>query len=74
MCIRDVVAQALSTGFLTLEAENQLRTLLSKEYGRDDLQAFMSLQSAAMTGNVLQESRSARLPSYAQNAQNALSS
>ncbi len=57
MCIRDVVTQALTTGLLTLEAENQLRILLSHKYGYEDLQAFMALQSAAMIGQVEQESR-----------------
>ncbi len=57
MCIRDVVTQALTTGLLTLEAEEQLRILLSNKYGYDDLQAFMTLQSAAMVGQVEQESR-----------------
>lgn len=75
MCIRDVVTQALTTGLLTLEAEEQLRILLSNKYGYDDLQAFMALQSAAMVGQVEQESRlkssavpstvrSPRLPAY----------
>jgi hypothetical protein len=57
MCIRDVVNQALTTGLLTLEAEAQLRILLSTKYGYEDLQAFMLLQSAAMMGQVRQESR-----------------
>ena len=57
MCISDVVQQALTTGWLTLEAEDQLRKLLRHHYGYDDLCAFMSLQSAAMTGIVKQESR-----------------
>ena len=62
MCIRDVVDQALTTGLLTLEAENQLRVLLSNKYGYDDWQAFMSLQSAAMLGQVQQESRVLPVP------------
>ena len=57
MCISDVVQQALTTGWLTLEAEDELRSLLRHHYGYDDLCAFMSLQSAAMTGIVKQESR-----------------
>lgn len=66
MCIRDVVEQALTTGLLTLEAENQLRVLLSNKYGYEDWQAFMALQSAAMVGQVQQESRSiARSPRLA---------
>lgn len=62
MCIRDVVDQALTTGLLTFEAENQLRGLLSKKYGYEDWQAFMSLQSAAMLGQVQQESRLLSIP------------
>jgi hypothetical protein len=57
MCIRDLVQQAFNTGWITLEAEDQLRSLLSGKYGPDDLRAFMSLQTAAMTGIVRQESR-----------------
>jgi hypothetical protein len=55
--IRDVVQKALSTGFLTVEAENQLRHLLNTWYDSEDLKAFMSLQEAAMMGKVKQESR-----------------
>lgn len=55
--IRDVVQKALSTGFLTVEAENQLRYLLRTRYEREDFKAFMSLQEAAMMGIVKQESR-----------------
>lgn len=55
--IREVVQQALSTGYLTLAAENQLRQLLTTKYEREDLNAFMTLQQAAMAGRVRQESR-----------------
>lgn len=55
--IREVVQQALITGLLTIEAENQLRQLLSTKYDREDLRAFMTLQTAAMAGSVKQESR-----------------
>ncbi|KOP25272.1 hypothetical protein ACE1AT_09950 [Pelatocladus sp. BLCC-F211] len=55
--IKDVVQKALSTGYLTIEAENQLRQLLSTQYDLEDFNAFMSLQEAAMTGKVKQESR-----------------
>ncbi|PLZ88504.1 hypothetical protein CEN44_15195 [Fischerella muscicola CCMEE 5323] len=55
--IRDVVQKALSTGYLTVEAENQLRKLLSTRYDLEDFNAFMALQEAAMTGRVKQESR-----------------
>jgi hypothetical protein len=55
--IKDVVQKALSTGYLTVEAENQLRQLLSTRYDLEDFNAFMTLQEAAMTGRVKQESR-----------------
>ncbi len=55
--IRDLAQQALSTGYLTMEAEEQLRRLLSTRYGLEDLNAFMVLQEAAMQGRVKQESR-----------------
>jgi hypothetical protein len=57
MLIREVVQMVLSTGFLSIEAEDQLRLLLSKKYDREDFQAFMRLQQAAMVGAVRQESR-----------------
>ena len=64
--IREVVQQALTTGYLTVAAENQLRQLLKSKYEREDLDAFMTLQQAAMAGLVRQESRelkySHRLP------------
>jgi hypothetical protein len=55
--IKDVVKKALATGYLTVEAENQLRELLSTRYDLEDFNAFMTLQEAAMTGVVKQESR-----------------
>ncbi|HAA30712.1 MAG TPA: hypothetical protein DCE56_27260 [Cyanobacteria bacterium UBA8553] len=57
LLIRDVVQQALSTGYLTVEAEEQLRHMLTKKYDREDFKAFMSLQKAAMAGMVKQQSR-----------------
>jgi hypothetical protein len=56
--IRDLAQQALSLGYLTLEAENQLRRMLTTtKYDLEDLNAFMNLQLAAMSGLVKQESR-----------------
>lgn len=55
--IKDVVSTALQTGYLTVQAENQLRKLLANPYDFEDFNAFMSLQQEAMTGNVKQESR-----------------
>jgi hypothetical protein len=55
--IRNLVQEALSTGYLTLEAEEQLRQMLAAKYDREDLKAFMTLQQAAMAGQVKQQSR-----------------
>jgi hypothetical protein len=55
--IRDVVQKALATGYLSVEAENQLRHLLTTRYDIEDFNAFMNLQEAAMIGQVKQESR-----------------
>ncbi|MEB3882360.1 hypothetical protein [Lyngbya sp. CCY1209] len=58
ICIRDVVQNAIATGFLSLEAENQLRQMLkTTQNDGDALDAFANLQVAAMTGKVRQESR-----------------
>jgi hypothetical protein len=62
MQIREIVQQVLSTGFLSIEAEDQLRRMLSSKYDREDFQAFMQLQNAAMIGSVRQESRLAGAP------------
>ena len=56
--ISEVVDKALKTGYLTIQAEDDLRRLLSKKYGQKDFSAFMQLQRAAMAGLVQQESRS----------------
>ncbi len=58
--IREVVHQAITTGLLSIEAENQLRLLLASKYDLEDLRAFMALQHAAMLGAVKQESRLVR--------------
>jgi hypothetical protein len=55
--IRELATEALEKGFLSLEAENRLREMLKQKYELEDLQAFMCLQKAAMSGIVQQESR-----------------
>ena len=58
MRICEIVQQTLKTGYLTVEAENQLRLLLqTTKYQLEDLKAFMQLQQSAMSGLVRQESR-----------------
>jgi hypothetical protein len=58
--IREVVQQALDTGYLDLEAEDQLRQLLGTKYDLEDLKTFMKLQLAAMNGEVTLESHKRR--------------
>lgn len=55
--IREVVKQALKTGYLTIEAEEKLRKMLRNKYDLEDLEAFVNLQRATMLGMVKQESR-----------------
>ena len=64
--IRDVVQKALKTGYLTIEAESQLRQMLTTRYDLEDFNAFMTLQQAAMTGQVKQESRELSYPAVEQ--------
>ncbi len=57
MEIKDIVQQALTTGYLSVADENQLRQLLQQKLNADDLNAFWTLQNAVMTGCVKQQSR-----------------
>jgi hypothetical protein len=59
MLIRDLVQEAITTGYLSLAAE-QLRNLLKKKYELEDFDAFMTLQEAASSGRIRQESRELR--------------
>ena len=61
--ISDLVQKTLIDGYLTVEAEEQLRKLLATQYSSEDLNAFVTLQEAAMTGQVKQESRERLLKS-----------
>lgn len=61
--IREVVKQALNTGYLTIEAEEKLRAMLRGKYELEDFEAFINLQQAAMLGLVKQESRELLLAS-----------
>jgi len=55
--IREIVQEAEKTGYLTLQAEDQLRHLLAKKYDWEDFTAFIQLQEAVMEERVKQESR-----------------
>lgn len=55
--IREVVKQAIDSGYLTRESENQMRQIFATtKCDLEDLDAYMSLQLAAMAGRVRQES------------------
>ncbi|MEG4395469.1 hypothetical protein QUB30_24070 [Microcoleus sp. BROC3] len=68
MRIREVVQQALVAGYLSLEAENQMQQIFaSAKCDLEDLNAFMSLQLAAMAGRVRQESwESINFPTFSE--------
>lgn len=55
--ITEIAKQALNTGYLTIEAEEKLRSMLRNKYELGDLEAFIDLQQATMIGMVRQESR-----------------
>lgn len=55
--IGQIVQKSLATGYLTVEAEEQLRQLLQTKYDFEDFKAFITLQKEAMEGRVKQESR-----------------
>lgn len=57
LLIQDIVRQALSTGWLSCEAEQHLRIRLQSRYTNEDFAAFMKLQQAVMRGHVKQETR-----------------
>ncbi|NEP56740.1 MAG: hypothetical protein F6K31_06905 [Symploca sp. SIO2G7] len=59
--IHQIVQQAMTTGSLTVEAEGQLRFLLqTTKYSQEDINAFVRLQQAVMTGVIRQQSRELR--------------
>jgi hypothetical protein len=54
--IKKIVRQALATGYLTVEAEEQLRQQLQMtKYGLEDFEAFITLQTEVMEGRVKQQ-------------------
>ncbi|NES72866.1 MAG: hypothetical protein F6K24_50555 [Okeania sp. SIO2D1] len=55
MSISELVSNVLSVGYLTKEAEEQLRSLPKIE--PEDLEVFFMLQRAAMEGQVRVQSR-----------------
>lgn len=57
LTIREIVHQVLQTGYLTVEAEENLRRLFTVRYNLEDIEALTRLQQAATSGRVKQQSR-----------------
>ena len=57
LTICEIVLQVLKSGYLTVEAEQQLRQLFTAQYDLADVEALTRLQQAARYGLVKQQSR-----------------
>lgn len=55
--ISEIVQKVLRNGYLSIEAEEQLRRLFTVGYNLEDIEALSCLQKAATSGRVKQESR-----------------
>lgn len=55
IAIKEIVQQALTLGYLSATAQNQIHKLLQTNYDSEDLDALIILQRAVMTGKVKQE-------------------
>lgn len=55
--IKEIVQQALTTGYLSVADQNQLQVLLQTSYDSEDLDAYIILQRAIVAGNVRLERR-----------------
>jgi hypothetical protein len=56
MAITEIVQQALTTGYLSVMAQNQLRKLLQTNYDSEDLDALIILHRSIVAGEVKKES------------------
>lgn len=57
LTICEIVLQVLQSGYLTIEAEQQLQQLFTTQYDMADIEALTRLQQAARYGLVKQQSR-----------------
>lgn len=48
--MKEIVEQALTTGYLTIAAQNQIQSLLASDYDSDDLDAYIILQAGCCGG------------------------
>jgi hypothetical protein len=65
--IRDIVQQALTTGSLSIPADEQLQQLLQTEFEEKDIDALMLLQEAVQEGRVKKEYRNRKSDRPAKN-------
>jgi hypothetical protein len=65
--IRDIVQQALTTGSLSISADEQLQQLLQTEFEEKDIDALMLLQEAVQSGRVRKEYRNQKSDRPAKN-------
>lgn len=54
--IKEIVQQALTTGYLSATAQHQIHKLMQKNYDSEDLDALIILQRSIVAGAVNQES------------------
>lgn len=55
--ISKIVNQAVKSGYLTVEAEERMRTLFANSSDIEDIEAFVLLQEATSSGRVRQQSQ-----------------
>jgi hypothetical protein len=59
--MKEIIQQALNTGYLSLAAQNQIRLLLQSDYDSEDLDAYIMLQRAVVAGDVKREPRNQKV-------------
>lgn len=55
--IKEIVKQALATGYLSVKDQNQIHILLQTNYDSEDIDALIILQRSVIAGKIQQESR-----------------
>ncbi|MDF5706204.1 MAG: hypothetical protein PUP90_00660 [Nostoc sp. S4] len=61
--IKEIVEEALASGYLSIVAEGKIRSLIESDYDSEDLDAWILLQRAVVAGDVKQESRRKKVSS-----------
>lgn len=55
--ISEIVDRVLKSGYLTTEAEEQMRLIFTLRHNLEDIEALTRLQKAASSGRIKQQSR-----------------